>query len=386
MTTRMIHRAPMSAAAIIFLAAAIIIFPNRSSAVTADELQTKIGALLRQVEELRSRLGAAKPLPRTEFESNLYFGLRDNAEVKRLQEFLEKKNFLLPGFTTGNFYSLTLKALKAYQAASGLPATGYFGPLTRTKINAELAVPAAPESAVAETVSATASENGSAPGNSLPVYEIKPRPVYSLKEMAAKIHDLINQERAAAGFSPLGWDDALSEVAARHSRDQATDNIELTDPEKLCNYPIIRHEGFVSGFTLKERFENANVDYRAGGENIAMVPLAAKLVYQYRSGEAPADCPPVGKFLPGEGTREEREALYRATLSQSLAAARNAGRVEWVNKEWRTITEVGGRAVAGWMNSPGHRKNILNAEFSVGGIGIAVVNDYVIITQNFKGN
>ena len=84
--------------------------------------------------------------------------------------------------------------------------------------------------------------------------------------MAAKIHDLINQERAAAGFSPLGWDDALSEVAARHSRDQATDNIELTDPEKLCNYPIIRHEGFVSGFTLKERFENANVDYRAGGE------------------------------------------------------------------------------------------------------------------------
>ena len=55
-----------------------------------------------------------------------------------------------------------------------------------------------------------------------------------------------------------------------------------------------------------------------------------------------------------------------------------------MNKEWRTITEVGGRAVAGWMNSPGHRKNILNAEFSVGGIGIAVVNDYVIITQNFR--
>ncbi len=369
--------------AAVILAAALI--PAQSLALTAAELQNQIGGLLRQIAELKNRLDAAKAPSRTEFKNELYFGLRGSAEVKRLQEFLEEKNFLLPGFATGNFYSLTFQALKSYQAANGLPVTGYFGPLTRAKINAELAALVLPESAASEAVSATL-KNGGAPNDSLPLYEIKPRPDYDLKEIASLVHDLVNRERAAAGLAPLAWDDQLAAVAARHSRDQAADNTEVTDPEKLCNYPIIRHEGFVFGFTLKERFENSNVNYRLGGENIAMVPLAANLIYKYRTGKAPADCPQIGNFLPGEGTREERTALYRAALSQSLAAISSAGRVEWVNKEWRTAAEAGERAVSGWMNSPGHRRNILNAEFTTGGIGIAVINDYVIITHNFKGN
>lgn len=71
------------------------------------------------------------------FENNLYYGLQNNNEVRELQEFLVGKG-LLDHEATGNFYSLTLKAVKAYQASEGIIQTGYVGTLTRTAINNEL--------------------------------------------------------------------------------------------------------------------------------------------------------------------------------------------------------------------------------------------------------
>jgi len=71
-------------------------------------------------------------------DTNLYYGLRNNSDVRELQEFLIDKGFLT-GSTTGNFLSLTLKAVKQYQASVGIIQTGYVGTLTRTAINNELA-------------------------------------------------------------------------------------------------------------------------------------------------------------------------------------------------------------------------------------------------------
>src|SRR3989344_42168 len=68
---------------------------------------------------------------------NLYYGLKDNNKVKELQEFLISKD-LLVGSATGNFYSLTLDAVKKYQASIGVTKSGYVGPLTRNAINEEL--------------------------------------------------------------------------------------------------------------------------------------------------------------------------------------------------------------------------------------------------------
>lgn len=70
--------------------------------------------------------------------TNLYYGLQKNSDVTQLQEFLIDKGFL-PGSSTGNFFSLTLKAVKAYQASQNINQTGYVGTLTRTAINNELA-------------------------------------------------------------------------------------------------------------------------------------------------------------------------------------------------------------------------------------------------------
>jgi len=43
------------------------------------------------------------------------------------------------------------------------------------------------------------------------------------------------------------------------------------------------------------------------------------------------------------------------------------------------------RAVAGWMNSEGHRANILSRNFNRGGIGVAISDTYVYATQVFWG-
>lgn len=42
-------------------------------------------------------------------------------------------------------------------------------------------------------------------------------------------------------------------------------------------------------------------------------------------------------------------------------------------------------AVEGWMESPGHRKNILNPRYDTSGIGVAMVGGQAFATQVFRG-
>ena len=72
------------------------------------------------------------------FATDLFYGLWNNAEVKRMQEFMISKGYLT-GNATGNYYLKTVEAVKAYQAAKGIsPANGRFGPKTRAAANADL--------------------------------------------------------------------------------------------------------------------------------------------------------------------------------------------------------------------------------------------------------
>lgn len=69
-------------------------------------------------------------------DTNLKYGSKGQGVIE-LQEFLIDSGFLM-GQATGNFYSLTLKAVKAFQTAKGLPSTGFVGQLTRAEINKAL--------------------------------------------------------------------------------------------------------------------------------------------------------------------------------------------------------------------------------------------------------
>ncbi|MBZ1345514.1 MAG: peptidoglycan-binding protein [Candidatus Nealsonbacteria bacterium] len=66
--------------------------------------------------------------------------MRNNAEVRCLQQFLKNQGAEIypEGLVTGNFLSLTVSAVKRYQAKKGIIQTGYFGPLTRTAVNQDL--------------------------------------------------------------------------------------------------------------------------------------------------------------------------------------------------------------------------------------------------------
>jgi hypothetical protein len=90
------------------------------------------------------------------FNQDLSFG-SSGSEVLKLQEFLITQG-VYSGPITGNFYSLTLKAVKDFQTRENIsPAAGYFGPLTRTKANSLLSADlnASRDQAVAETGTST---------------------------------------------------------------------------------------------------------------------------------------------------------------------------------------------------------------------------------------
>ncbi len=70
------------------------------------------------------------------FERNLSFGLRGDADVVRLQQFLQGEK-LYGGPANGNFFSLTRAAVVRFQEREGIrPVTGFVGPLTRARLAA----------------------------------------------------------------------------------------------------------------------------------------------------------------------------------------------------------------------------------------------------------
>lgn len=100
---------------------------------------------------------------------------------------------------------------------------------------------------------------------------------------------LVNQERRAAGLSPLTWNSALADVARAHSKDMSVRNfMSHTNPDGLSPF---------------DRIKNAGISYRRAAENIAA----------------------------GQPTPES--------------------------------------VMQGWMNSEGHRNNILNPDLKEIGVG-----------------
>lgn len=69
------------------------------------------------------------------FDRDLYFGIRNDPDVIRLQEFLRDQG-IYSGPVTGNFFSFTREAVKKFQEREKIaPAAGYVGPKTRSRIN-----------------------------------------------------------------------------------------------------------------------------------------------------------------------------------------------------------------------------------------------------------
>jgi hypothetical protein len=74
--------------------------------------------------------------PKWTFNRDLYYGMTNDKDVEMLQRCLAYlKLFPNEGSFTGNFFGLTLRAVKDYQKQYNLPQTGFVGPQTRQVLN-----------------------------------------------------------------------------------------------------------------------------------------------------------------------------------------------------------------------------------------------------------
>ena len=115
---------------------------SATSTTTSAENQSLVASLQAQIQQLTAQLATLEAAHGSTytFTRNLTLG-STGAEVKKLQQYLNLNGYPIalsgtgsPGFETSYFGPATLRALKKFQAAHNVTASGYFGPLTRALI------------------------------------------------------------------------------------------------------------------------------------------------------------------------------------------------------------------------------------------------------------
>lgn len=216
-------------------------------------------------------------------------------------------------------------------------------------------------------------------------YRIEPKPNYDLSQLAMLVFDKINYERKIRGLRELTFNLQLSQIAQAHSEDQANDNLWSTDIDKPCSYIFIRHEGSGNtNFSLGDRLRNAFVPFQEARENIAGMGMTEHLTYQRNANDGAIECREFTPApIPEHSTSEEAQRIIRSNIELSKEIFQPVSSVIWINREWLEAHEIASKSVTGWLNSPGHKDNLLAPNVTETGIGTAMVNDYAIITQVF---
>jgi len=209
------------------------------------------------------------------------------------------------------------------------------------------------------------------------------------------LFDLVNEERVKAGLNPLILNKEVAQVAREHSSDLVKENKFFTGEEKVCDFPIIHHEGLEFGLYSSNRLQNRGINYFSmSGENIALVSNTNYKV-SYNS-----DDPIRFELENCESERSELDERFKEKL-ENLTDEQE--KIDFINSEIKSRTDLynhtsnirftntnikdeeklAKETVDGWMNSPGHRANILNKDFNQGGMGVAFMRGYAISTQVF---
>lgn len=155
-------------------------------------------------------------------------------------------------------------------------------------------------------------------------------PPYDLATLQQRVLDEVNHTRRLLGRSPLSADSALVALARAHSEDM-----------------------FARGF-----FAHRNPDGRRAGDRARAASYAFHTF---------------------------GENLFRGHLYDTVNYV-TRGDETTTTYLWYSPDELAALIVAMWMESPGHRDNVLSPEFDAGGVGIAVGSDAaVMITLNLSG-
>lgn len=155
--------------------------------------------------------------------------------------------------------------------------------------------------------------------------------VSTLEQM---IHEGINEQRSQNGLPPLTFDERLAGIARAHSQDMINRNF----------------------------FAHVNPD----GKD----PTA-------RGADVGYSC------------YKNYGSYYTTGIAENIFQDWTYGTIWYTNgietnRDWKTPSDIEFDVVNGWMNSPGHRQNILTSTYNKEGIGVAVGSDgKVEVTEDF---
>lgn len=162
------------------------------------------------------------------------------------------------------------------------------------------------------------------------------KPALDIEQMARRIHLLVNRERKKEGLAPLDYDPHLAQIATDHSRDMS-------------------QRGF---------FAHVNPD--------GATPKDRAMSADYQVAQAFGD-----RYKSGIGENIFQTHTY---VSASTSFSGNIRRTDYV---WQTLETIASSCVQGWMDSPGHRANILGKFYVKEGLGIYIdEKERIYITQN----
>ncbi len=131
-TTNAIAKVAAAVAGLSLVAMSLAFSAVPAKAAVDAATQAKIDALMAQIASLQ---GGSSSSASMTFTMDLHTG-SSGADVTALQNWLISKGYSIPAGATGYFGAQTASALAAFQAANGIsPASGYFGPVTRAKVN-----------------------------------------------------------------------------------------------------------------------------------------------------------------------------------------------------------------------------------------------------------
>ncbi|MDE3027842.1 MAG: CAP domain-containing protein, partial [Paracoccaceae bacterium] len=154
----------------------------------------------------------------------------------------------------------------------------------------------------------------------------------------------VNYARCQQGRPPLTSAPLLRQAGLSHSR-------------WMVQSGIFSHDGGPHGLaTLEERINSTGIPYHLAAENIATV-------HQFRLDNV--------RVVPGKGTCEFHDMQGHLIARQTYASLAHT-------------------VVTNWMNSPGHRANLLNPQLREVGTGTAYKTDgafcgLYFFTQDFAG-
>lgn len=149
------------------------------------------------------------------------------------------------------------------------------------------------------------------------------------------IHQQVNNQREQHGLNALSWDDELAGIARNHSLDMAQND-------------FFSHAGS-SGSSPADRATDAEYECMKDEGEYRYTGIAENIFMTYRY-----------------GSRQTRYGPNGTTV--------------WF--DWKTQDQIAREVVGGWMNSPGHRANILQGRHDLQGLGIVQAGDQLYITQN----